>query len=116
MRSSSSDESSKVSFILPLEIQTSSNNKCCPEKRCCVFLVISVLLAIGALHCILTGNTSNSRGWDSSLQKKLVEQARSLLLKANRSIHDDIARQFLRKLAKDNLTACFSPNCLHTGN
>jgi hypothetical protein len=62
---------------------------------------------------------SLGKQWDGKkmqkLQPLLLEQVRNLMVAANRSIHDPVARQLLRNLSKDDSTTCYSPNCLHTG-
>jgi len=85
--------------------------------------VVYFLIAIFILLCIVVVHglwrlQTNPDAWDtdkmSLLQPVLLERVKSLMVTANKSIHDVEARQLLRNLSKLNPHTCYSPNCVHT--
>lgn len=117
-------ESPQVSYIIPENRQRES--LCHPSNRGTLRRVLQwCLVLLGAIVVILSIVVIHGRWkiyserWDSQrmgrLQPVLLEQVRTLLVTANRSIHDEASRQHLRNLSRDDPHTCYTPNCLHTG-
>lgn len=49
------------------------------------------------------------------LQPKLIGKVRDIWRMANRSVHENEARENLRNLSRSDRGTCYSPLCVHTG-
>lgn len=49
------------------------------------------------------------------LQPKLIGKVKNIWQMANRSVHENEARENLRNLSRNDRATCYSPLCVHTG-
>jgi hypothetical protein len=130
-------ESPQMSYIIPSEDDSSHHHTIIQRALCqtshsfsssksiwralrpAVYLLLILLLIL--IVGLLSGwwnFRSNNGGWDrikmELLQPVLLYRVKALMATANRSIHDQEARQFLRNLSRQESHTCLSPTCLHT--